>query len=151
MLLEIGFFFLIFKVMIFCKYGNALRDDYHFVPIAVETWGFIGHTFIPEIGRTISEITKNPKSTSYTFQVAISMAIQRGNVQCDQGAQGESAFEELANSPTYIHLTLHLLFFRSLFVLFVLQQYVQDSNKTSLLFGQDWDFPGISANYSVHW
>ena len=36
-------------------------------------------------GRTISGITKNPKSTSFIFQ-AISMAVQRGNVQCVQGA-----------------------------------------------------------------
>ena len=41
-----------------------------------------------------SGITKNPKSTSFIFQ-AISMAVQRGNVQCVQGAYGESAFEEL--------------------------------------------------------
>ena len=47
-----------------------------------------------DIGRTISGITKNPKSTSFIFQ-AISMAVQRGNVQCVQGAYGESAFEEL--------------------------------------------------------
>ena len=81
----------------FTTYGNALRDDYHFVPIAVETfgtWGSIGHKFITDIGRTISGITKNPKSTSFIFQ-AISMAVQRGNVQCVQGAYGELAFEEL--------------------------------------------------------
>merc|ERR1739840_72247 len=73
------------------------NNDYHFVPIAVETfgtWGSIGHKFITDIGRTIAEITKNPKSTSFIFQ-AISMAVQRGNVQCVQGAYGESAFEEL--------------------------------------------------------
>ena len=37
----------------FTTYGNALRDDYHFVPIAVETfgsWGPIGYKFITEIG-----------------------------------------------------------------------------------------------------
>ena len=56
--------------------------------------GSIGHKFITDIGRTIAEITKNPKSTSFIFQ-AISMAVQRGNVQCVQGAYGESAFEEL--------------------------------------------------------
>ena len=81
----------------FTTYGNALKDDYHFVPIAVETfgtWGSIGHKFITDIGRTIAEITKNPKSTSYIFQ-AISMAVQRANVLCVQGAYGESAFEEL--------------------------------------------------------
>ena len=50
--------------------------------------------FITDIGRTIAGITKNPKSTSYIFQ-AISMAVQRGNVQCVQGAYGEPAFEEL--------------------------------------------------------
>ena len=33
------------------------------------------------------------KSTSFISQ-AISMAVQRGNVQCVQGAYGESAFEE---------------------------------------------------------
>ena len=43
---------------------------------------------------SIAEITKNPKSTSFIFQ-AISMAVQRANVQCVQGAYGESAFEEL--------------------------------------------------------
>ena len=50
--------------------------------------------FITDIGRTIAGITKNPKSTSFIFQ-AISMAVQRGNVQCVQGAYGELAFEEL--------------------------------------------------------
>ena len=77
----------------FTTYGNALRDDYHFVPIAVETfgsWGPIGHKFITDIGRT----KNNPMSTSFIFQ-AISMAVQRGNVQCVQGAYGELAFEEL--------------------------------------------------------
>jgi hypothetical protein len=81
----------------FTTYGNALRDDYRFVPIAVETfgtWGSIGYKFITEIGRTISGITKNPESTSFIFQ-AISMAVQRGNVQCVQGAYGENVFEEL--------------------------------------------------------
>ena len=58
------------------------------------TWGPIGHKLITDIGRTIAGITKNPKSTSFIFQ-AISMAVQRGNVQCVQGAYGESAFEEL--------------------------------------------------------
>ena len=51
----------------FTVYGNALKDDYQFVPIAVETfatWGSIGHKFITDIGRTIAEITKNPKTLS---------------------------------------------------------------------------------------
>ena len=81
----------------FTTYGSALRDHYHLVPIANETfgtWVSIGHKFITDIGRIIPGITKNPKSTSFIFQ-AISMAVQRGNVQCVQGAYGESAFEEL--------------------------------------------------------
>ena len=41
-----------------------------------------------------NQITKNPKSTFFIFQ-AISMAVQRGNVQCVQGAYGEPAFEKL--------------------------------------------------------
>ena len=61
----------------FTIYGNALRDDYHFVPIAVETFAY---KFITDIGRTIAGITKNPKSTSFIFQ-AISMAVQQDNVQ----------------------------------------------------------------------
>ena len=81
----------------FTTYGNALRDDYHFVPIAVETfgtWGSIGHKFIKDIGKIITNITKEPKSTSYIFQ-AVSLAIQKGNVQCVENTYGESAFEEL--------------------------------------------------------
>ena len=38
---------------------------------------------VDDIGRTIAGITKNPKSTSFIFQ-AISMAVQRGNVQCSR-------------------------------------------------------------------
>ena len=63
-------------------YGNSLSDDYHFVPIAVETygsWGPIGHNFIKDIGKITAAITKEPRSTSFIFQ-AISVAIQRGNV-----------------------------------------------------------------------
>ena len=81
----------------FSTYGDSLGDDYHFVPIAVETfgtWGSIGHKFIKDIGKIITEITKEPKSTLYIFQ-SISIAIQKGNVQCVQNTYGESAFEEL--------------------------------------------------------
>ena len=38
--------------------------------------------------------TKDSKSTSYIFQ-AISIAIQKGNVQCVQNTFGDCAFEEL--------------------------------------------------------
>jgi len=68
----------------FETYGDSICDDYHFIPIAVETlgtWGQIGHKFIKNIGKMITEITKEPRSTSFIFQ-AISIAVQRGNVQC---------------------------------------------------------------------
>jgi hypothetical protein len=40
------------------------------------------------------DVITDPKSTSFIFQVIL-MAVQWGNVQCVQGAYGESAFEEL--------------------------------------------------------
>ena len=53
------------------------RDDHHFFPTAVETfgaWESIGHNFVNDNDRIISGITNNPKSISYIFQ-AISMAV----------------------------------------------------------------------------
>ena len=44
--------------------------------------------FLALIVHAIARITKNPKSTSFIFQ-AISMAVQRGNIQCVQVAYGE--------------------------------------------------------------
>ena len=70
----------------FETYGNSLSDDYYFVHIDVEkfgSWGPIGHKFIKDIGKATKAITKEPRSTSFIFQ-AISVAIQRGNVQCIQ-------------------------------------------------------------------
>ena len=67
------------------------------MPVAVETlgsWGTIGHNFIKDLGKLIRANTKEPKSTSYIFQ-EISIAIQKGNVQCIQNTFGDSAFEEL--------------------------------------------------------
>ena len=79
------------------KAGSAaeLREDqkskhykdltnYHFVPVAVETfgaWGSQGLNLIKEIGKRIHEVTGEKKSTFYLFQ-NISMAIQRGNASC---------------------------------------------------------------------
>ena len=58
--------------------------------------GFIEKLLDPKLAELLleSNVTKNPKSTFFIFQ-AISMAVQRGNVQCVQGAYGEPAFEEL--------------------------------------------------------
>ena len=70
-----------------------MGDDYHFVPVAVETlgsWGNIGHKFIKDIGKMIAANTKDSKSTSYIFQ-AISIAIQKGNVQCVQNVDRPSS------------------------------------------------------------
>ena len=79
------------------KAGSAaeLREDqklkhykdltnYHFVPVAVETygaWGSQGLNLIKEIGKRICEVTGEKKSTFYLLQ-NISMAIQRGNASC---------------------------------------------------------------------
>ena len=74
----------------FTTYGNALRDDYHFVPIAVETfgsWGPRGLKFVKEIGRKIQEKTGNKKATSHIIQ-AISMTVQRGNATSIMGTLG---------------------------------------------------------------
>ena len=81
----------------FATYGDSLSDDYHFLPIAVETlgtYGSIAHKFIKDIGRMIKNVSKEPRSTSFIFQ-AISIAIQKGNAQCVQETYGESAFEKL--------------------------------------------------------
>ena len=79
------------------KAGSAaeLREDqkskhyteltnYHFVPVAVETfgaWGSQGLSLIKEIGAKIREVTGEKRSTFYLLQ-NISMAIQRGNAAC---------------------------------------------------------------------
>ena len=58
--------------------------NYHFVPIAVETfgaWGSQGLKLIKEIGRKIQDVTGEKRSTFYLLQ-NISMAIQRGNASC---------------------------------------------------------------------
>ena len=49
-------------------------------------------------------------STSFIFQV-MSMAVQRGNVQCVQGTYGESAFEEL-DEIFYTALYNQIIFFK---------------------------------------
>ena len=66
--------------------SNHYKDltNYHFVPIAVETfgaWGSQGLKLIKEIGRKIQDVTGEKRSTFYLLQ-NISMAIQRGNASC---------------------------------------------------------------------
>ena len=60
---------------------NELENDYHMVPIAVETlgaWGPQGLHLIKCIGKKIQNQTGEKRSTFYLFQ-SISMAVQRGN------------------------------------------------------------------------
>lgn len=63
------------------KYSH-LREQFTFIPIAVETsgvFGKLGLKLLKEIGSKITEITKEKRATSYLFQ-RMGIAIQRGNV-----------------------------------------------------------------------
>ena len=60
---------------------RSMTNEFHFVPICVETmgvWGPKGYKFIKEVGKLISDKTMERRSTSYLRQ-SISMEIQRGN------------------------------------------------------------------------
>ena len=64
-----------------------LSDFYHFEPVVAETmgsWGPRGSNLIKMIGRKMREVTGEPRSTFFLFQ-QISMAIQKGNVECILG------------------------------------------------------------------
>ena len=82
--------------------------NYHFEPIAVETfgaWGPQGRKLIKEIGKRVQEVTKEKRSTSYLFQ-SISIAIQRGNAACVLGTAPSSegldeVFEFVDHSPKH--------------------------------------------------
>ena len=68
------------------KYSN-LSDNYHFVPMGVETFGAYGpqgNKLIKQIGKKIQEATRKKLFTFFLFQ-SISMAIQRGNAVCVMG------------------------------------------------------------------
>ena len=60
---------------------QELKTQYHFVPVALETfgsWGKEGLKFIKDLGSRIGELSGEKRSTNFLFQ-AISMANQRGN------------------------------------------------------------------------
>lgn len=62
------------------KYQN-LQNNFLFYPVAIETfgvWGNFALKFIKDIGRKISNINKDPRSTAFLIQ-KISIAVQRGN------------------------------------------------------------------------
>ena len=68
------------------KYSN-LSENYHFVPVGIETYGAYGpqaFKLIKQIGKKIQEATGEKLSTFYLMQ-RISIAIQKGNAVCVRG------------------------------------------------------------------
>ena len=66
---------------------KSLAQDYHFTPIAIETygaWGTESHKIIKEIGQNLMETTGEKKSTFFLTQW-ISIALMRGNAACILG------------------------------------------------------------------
>ena len=72
------------------KYSSL--KNYHFIPCAIETygaWGSKSLKFLKEIGKKLSEVTGEKKSTFFLSQ-SISVAIQRGNAACILGTAPSS-------------------------------------------------------------
>ena len=64
-----------------------MAQDYHFTPIAIETygaWGTESHKIIKEIGKKVMETTGEKRSTFYLTQ-RISIALMRDNAACILG------------------------------------------------------------------
>ena len=88
------------------KKYQELANDYHFIPIGLETygsWGPEGLKLIKTIGKKLKEETGERRSTFYLFQ-NISIAIQRGNASCVLGtvphSEGlEEIFEFVSTIP----------------------------------------------------
>ena len=88
------------------KKYQELANDYHFIPIGMETygsWGPEGLKLIKTIGKKLKEETGERRSTFYLFQ-NISIAIQRGNASCVLGtvphSEGlEEIFEFVSTIP----------------------------------------------------
>ena len=67
---------------------SALTSTYFFVPIAVETlgpWNSEGLDFVKELGRRTSQITQEPRESSFLLQ-RISVAVQIGNAASYEGS-----------------------------------------------------------------
>ena len=63
---------------------SSLGNNYQFNPVAIETmgpWGPNAEDFICEIGKRLSNVTGDPRSTAFLRQ-RISMAVQWGNAIC---------------------------------------------------------------------
>src|SRR5208282_1866578 len=68
------------------KYA-CLTPTYHFIPVAVETFGALGEDagdFVKALGKSISAVTGEKRSTEFLLQ-RLSVAIQRGNASCVLG------------------------------------------------------------------
>jgi len=68
------------------KYA-CLTPTYHFIPVAVETFGALGEDagdFVKALGKRISAVTGEKRSTEFLLQ-RLSVAIQRGNASCVLG------------------------------------------------------------------
>ena len=71
----------IWNIIILDWKHSSMPNEFHFVPISVETmgvWGPKGYKFIKKAGKIISEKNKEKRSTSFLSQF-ISMEIQRRN------------------------------------------------------------------------
>ena len=86
------------------KYRN-LKDNYLFIPVAIETfgsWGPESLKFIKELGKRIQENTGEKRATSYLIQ-SLSMTVQRGNAASIMGTVGESRkLEEIYDFVTQL-------------------------------------------------
>ena len=86
------------------KYSN-LSDNFHFVPVGIETYGAYGPQgikLVKQIGKKIQDATGEKLSTFYLSQ-NISMAIQRGNAICVMGCPKDRSpgLEGLFNFQVY--------------------------------------------------
>ena len=74
------------------KYAT-IATAHTFIPLAFETlgvWGEQARKFISELGRRISEVTKDTRETEFLRQ-RISVAIQRGNAMACLGTFRETS------------------------------------------------------------
>jgi hypothetical protein len=77
------------------KYAT-LSIAHEFVPVAIETlgsWGSLGLAFVSEVGRRISAVSGDPRSTSFLKQ-RLQMAVQRGNAAAVLGTFGSGTHED---------------------------------------------------------
>ena len=73
------------------KYED-LKTDYHFVPVAAETfgsWGNQAKKFLEEVGNMLIKKTEEPRAKHFFYQ-RLSMAIIRGNVASVLGTAANS-------------------------------------------------------------